>query len=59
MQNVKMTVKGNKLTIEVDLDAPTTPSASQKTDVVATTRGNVPIADGKFMVGLNIYKPRS
>lgn len=47
-------VKGDKLIIEVDLKAPGTPSASGKSIVIATTRGNVQI--GNVTVGLNVYK---
>ena len=51
-------VKGNKLYIEIDLQEPT-PSASGKTQVVATTRGNVLTTaevNGKpITIGLNAY----
>jgi hypothetical protein len=55
-----MTVKvnGKKMTIEIDMQKPT-PSASGKTLVVATTRGNVTTeteVDGKKLtIGLNAY----
>lgn len=57
MKNVEMKVKGNKLTIEVDLSKDFGPSGSGKTTVVATTQGNQEIS-GKvgFKIGLNIYK---
>lgn len=57
MENVKMEVKGNKLTIEVDLSKKGTPSKSGKSQVLATTHGNadVPGASG-VKIGLNIYR---
>jgi hypothetical protein len=51
-------IKGNKLCIEIDLETPT-PSASGKTLVVASTRGNAvtdATVDGKpVTIGLNAY----
>lgn len=51
-------IKGNKLCIEIDLETPK-PSASGKTLVVASTRGNAVTTaaiDGKpVIVGLNAY----
>jgi len=51
-------IKGNKLCIEIDLEKPT-PSASGKTLVVASTRGNAvttAMVDGKpITIGLNAY----
>lgn len=51
-------IKGNKLCIEIDLEKPT-PSASGKTLVVASTRGNAVtdvMVDGKpVTIGLNAY----
>ena len=51
-------IKDNKLHIEIDLETPT-PSASGKTLVVASTRGNMvtsPMIDGKpVIIGLNAY----
>lgn len=51
-------IKGNKLCIEIDLEKPT-PSASGKTLVVASTRGNAvttAMVDGKpVTIGLNAY----
>lgn len=51
-------IKGDKLCIEIDLQKPT-PSASGKTLVVASTRGNVITEakiDGKpITIGLNAY----
>lgn len=51
-------IRGNRLCIEIDLEKPT-PSASGKTLVVASTRGNAVtdvLVDGKpVTVGLNAY----
>ena len=51
-------IRDNKLCIEIDLEPPT-PSASGKTLVVASTRGNVTTTvkiDGKpITIGLNAY----
>jgi len=57
--NVKMTVDGDKLTIEVDLSKDFGDSKSGKTTVIASTLGNVDIEghDGKKL-GLNIYKSK-
>lgn len=58
MQNVEMKVRGNKLTITVDLSAKGTPSSSGKTTVLASTRGNAKVP-GKddIKIGLNVYRP--
>jgi hypothetical protein len=51
-------INGNKLCIEIDLEAPT-PSSSGKTLVVASSRGNTVTStevDGKpSTIGLNAY----
>lgn len=58
MAAMKVTAKGKRLIIELDLQDPT-PSASGKTLVVATTRGNQSselVIDGKNVtVGVNAY----
>jgi len=55
---ITVEIKGNKLCIEIDLEKPT-PSASGKTLVVASTRGNAvtdAMVDGKpITIGLNAY----
>ncbi len=55
---MNVSIKENKLCIEIDLDKPT-PSASGKTMVVATTHGNVATSaqvNGKpVIIGLNAY----
>lgn len=57
MENVNMSVKGNILTIEIDLTKDLGKSASGKTNVVATTRGNVPVpGHEEIKIGINAYK---
>ncbi len=56
MENVKMTLNGDILTITVDLSVDLGLSKSQKSRVVATTRGNAKILDTDAMIGLNIYR---
>ena len=56
MQNIKCTVKGNKLLITINLEAKTKKSASGKTLIVASSRGNKPIEGTDMIMGLNIYK---
>jgi hypothetical protein len=55
---MKVTIKDNKLVIEMEMSKPT-PSASGKTLVVASTHGNQPttaMVDGKpVVIGLNAY----
>lgn len=55
---MEVNISKNKLIIEIELQPPT-PSASGKTLVVATTRGNVVTQakiDGKpITIGLNAY----
>jgi len=58
MKNVKHEVKDGKLLIEVDLSQNFGLSKSGKTQIVASTQGNVQIAEAGVTVGLNIYKPR-
>lgn len=52
------TVKGNVLTITVDLSAKGHPSKSGKNTVIATTSGNVSIGKDDIKLGLNVYKPK-
>ena len=58
MKNVELDVKGNILTIKVDLSKTFGESKSGKSITVASTLGNTPLKgdhDGIF-VGLNVYK---
>ena len=58
MKNLKTEVKGNILTIKIKLDAKTKPSASGKTDIIASTQGNKDIGDG-VILGINCYRFKS
>jgi hypothetical protein len=55
---MKAEIRDNKIYIEIDLETPT-PSASGKTLVVASTRGNAVTAakvnDKPVIIGLNAY----
>lgn len=55
MENIKIEVKGNLMTLTVDLTKEFGTSKSGKTKVVATTHGTVRIPghDG-LMIGLNV-----
>lgn len=56
-ENCEMSVREGILTIVVNLNENLGLSKSQKSQVIATTRGNarVPGAD-EIMIGLNVYK---
>jgi hypothetical protein len=58
MKNVEMTVKGNMLTIAVDLSKEFGPSASGKTIIIASTEGNVTIPGREEKIGLNVYRKK-
>lgn len=57
MKNVDMKLSGNILTITVDISRDFGLSASGKSQIIATTEGNVAV-EGKeeVKIGLNIYK---
>lgn len=57
MKNVDITIKGNILTIVVDLKKEIGPSKSGKTILIASTEGNPEIVTGVSM-GLNIYRKK-
>lgn len=59
MENVDAVISkdGKTLTITVDLSVTGSPSASGKTQVLATSRGNQTVA-GDIKLGINVYKPR-
>lgn len=54
MQNVDIKVDGKKMVITVDLSKRLGPSKSGKTQIIATTAGNVAVAKG-VTIGLNVY----
>ena len=49
-------MKGNTLTITVDLTKEFGPSSSGKTIIVASTEGNFPLPEREEVVGLNVYR---
>lgn len=57
MKNVKLTIDGDKLLVEVDLSQDFGPSSSGKSIVIASTEGNKPVGKGDIKIGLNIYRP--
>lgn len=57
MQNVKMGLQGSILTIQIDLSRDLGPSKSGKTNIVATTGGNVPITGREEKIGINVFRP--
>ena len=57
MDNVKMTVKGNKLTIEIDLSKEFGLSPTGKTIRIASSLGGQKVpGDSGAVVSLNVYK---
>lgn len=59
MKNVQMEVHGQQLIITVDLSQTHGPSSSGKTEIIATTGGNIAVPGREEVrVGLNIYKAR-
>jgi predicted acyl esterase len=60
MKNLEMKVDKTKLTITVDLAKTYGLSGSGKSEIIASTEGNVSVegADG-VKVGINIYRPAS
>ena len=59
MKNVEMKLEGNILTIKVDLTKEFGPSSSGKTIIIASTEGNVSVADREEKVGLNVYRRKA
>lgn len=59
---MKVSIEGKELVIRIPMQSPPQPSASGKTLVVASTRGNLKsdvVVDGKqVVIGLNAYIPR-
>jgi len=55
--NIKMSLQGSKLVIEIELDkVAKTPSGSGKSLMIATTSGNVPVPGRpEVKLGLNCY----
>ena len=58
MKNVEFSVKGNTLTITVDLTKEFGPSSSGKTIIIASTEGSFPLPGRSEVVGLNVYRKK-
>lgn len=57
MENCEMTVSGNELTIKIDLSKDFGKSASGKSIVIASTKGNVSVpGNEEIKIGVNVYK---
>lgn len=60
MKNIKATINGTKLTLEVDLSQENGVSKSGKSISIASTEGNIPLPGAEdIKIGLNIYKPKN
>lgn len=57
MKNIKATVKGSTLTLEIDLKQRLGKSKSGKTILVASTGGNIKVEGTEIFLGLNAYVP--
>lgn len=55
-KNVEMDVKGDSLTIRVDLSKELGPSKSGKTTMIASTEGNQLVYGREEKIGLNVYR---
>lgn len=53
-KNIKWTIVGDKLALEIDLTEEAEPSNSGKTLIIASTQGNKSVGD--VHVGLNVYR---
>ncbi|GLV57527.1 hypothetical protein KDH_43630 [Dictyobacter sp. S3.2.2.5] len=59
MQNIQLSVQGDRLVIEVDLSQELGVSASGKSVIIATTGGNVSVPGCEdIKLGVNIYRPQ-
>jgi hypothetical protein len=59
MKNVQLEVRGQQLIITVDLTQNQGPSASGKTEIIATTAGNIAVPGREEVkIGLNVFKTR-
>ncbi len=59
MENVHVELNGNLLVIAIDLSQTLGVSSSGKSEIMATTGGNVAVpGHEEVKVGLNVYRPR-
>jgi len=54
-ENIQIEIKDGKAILTIDLEHRGNVSASGKSVIVATTRGNVPIPCSTVVLGLNAY----
>jgi hypothetical protein len=58
-ENIEISVQGNTLVITVDLSKTYGLSASGKSEVIASTGGNISVPGrDEVKVGLNVYRPQ-
>jgi hypothetical protein len=56
MENIKATIKGSTLILEIDLTKRLRHSGSGKNIIIATTGGNQPVAaQPTITIGVNVY----
>ncbi len=58
MHNVKIERQGHMLVLTIDTRAHGRPSVTGKSDIVASTEGNVEVPGTNMKLGLNIFRPR-
>ncbi len=56
-RNVTITLEGDILVIRADVTAASVESKSGKSEVVASTNGNVAVPGTDLKLGLNLYRP--
>lgn len=56
-ENVQAEVKGQTLTLTIDLSKEVGPSKSAKSIIIGTTSGNHKLDGTDLVVGVNIYRP--
>ena len=57
MKNIKMSLDGDILKLEIDIAKDFGSSKSGKTNVVASTEGNMPVPNHpNIRIGVNVYK---
>lgn len=58
-RNVKVCMIEGTLFLAIDTKAPGKVSGSGKSNVIASTEGNVTVPDTAFKLGLNFYQPNA
>ena len=58
-ENVQMRLEGSILVIEIDLSQSLGLSSSGKSEIIASTGGNISVpGQEEVKIGLNVYRPR-